>query len=84
MDQEQDGVEGLLAELDQIVAEYRAALRRVTQEDALRVLQAMDAAAAAADRVRRRYSVEAHEQARRAISRARTLLTEARRPPGQD
>ena len=84
MHHDQDGIEALLAELDQIVAEYRAALERVPHEDALRVLQAMDAAAVAADRVRRRYSVEAHEQARRAISRARTLLTEARRPPGQD
>jgi hypothetical protein len=84
MDDEPAGIDVLLAELDQIVEDYRAALQRVPQEDALRVLQAVDAAAIAADRVRRRYSAEAHDQARRAISRARTLLTEARRVPRQD
>ena len=78
------GIDALLADLDQIVQEYRSAIRRVPQEDALRVLQAVDAAAAAAERVRRRYSAEAHEQARRAVTRARAALDEARRLPGQD
>lgn len=84
MDQDPPGIDLLLSELDQIVQECRAALQRVSQEDALRVLLAVDAAAAAADRARRRYSAEAHEQARRAVNRARAALTEARRLPGQD
>jgi hypothetical protein len=78
MDQDPAGIAALLTELDQIVQDYRTAVPRVPQEDALRVLQAVDAAAAAAERVRRRYSAEAHDQARRALSRARVMLTEVR------
>lgn len=76
---EDPGIDALLTELDQIVQDYRKAVPRVPQEDALRVLQAVDAAASAAERLRRRYSAEAHDQARRAMSRARVMLTEARR-----
>jgi hypothetical protein len=78
MDQDPAGIDALLTELDQIVQDYRKAVPRVPQEDALRVLQAVDAAAAAAERLRRRYSAEAHDQARRAMTRARVMLTEVR------
>lgn len=78
-------VDALLAEVDLLVRDYRASVQRVAHEDALRILQAVDAAAAAAERARRRYSAETHEQARRAMMRARDLLSEARRkePPPQ-
>jgi hypothetical protein len=86
MDQDPAGIDALLTELDEIVQDYRKAVPRVPQEDALRVLQAVDAAASAAERLRRRYSAEAHDQARRAMSRARLMLTEVRRNslPRQD
>jgi len=86
MDQDPAGIDALLTELDEIVQDYRKAVPRVAQEDALRVLQAVDAAASAAERLRRRYSAEAHDQARRAMSRARLMLTEVRRNtlPRQD
>jgi hypothetical protein len=79
MDQDSPGIDALLGELDQIVQDYRKAVDRVPQEDALRVLEAVDAAATAAERLRRRYSAEAHDQARRAMARARVMLSEARR-----
>ena len=76
--------EALLEEAHQLVGEYRACAPLVAHEDALRMLQAVDKAVSAAERARRRSSLESQDHARRALSRARELIAEARRRPGQD
>jgi hypothetical protein len=77
-------VDALLEEANQLVHDYRACAPRVAHEDALRILHAVDAAVTAAERARRRFSAESHDQARRALLRARGLIVEARRRPPQD
>lgn len=77
-------IEALLAEAHRLVGDYRACAPLVEHEDALRILQAVDAAVSATERARRRFSLEAHDHARRALLRARALITEARRRPAQD
>jgi hypothetical protein len=77
----QPEVDALLAEANQLVDDYRNCAHRVPHEDALRILQAVDAAVTATERARRRFSADAQDQARRALSRARGLIVEARRRP---
>jgi hypothetical protein len=77
-------IEALVEDAHQLVDDYRACAPVVAHEDALRILQAVDAAVSATERARRRFSLEAHDHARRALHRARALITEARRRPDQD
>jgi hypothetical protein len=77
-------IEALVEAAHQLVDDYRACAAVVAHQDALRLLQAVDAAVSAAERARRRFSPGAHDHARRALQRARELMAEARLRPAQD